>query len=62
MPEGAPPEELEIDDLEVGSGAEAKAGDKVTVHYVGVSYDSGEEFDASWDSGEPFTFQLGPGR
>lgn len=60
-PEGAAPEELEVDDLEAGSGAEAKAGDTVTVHYVGVGYDSGEEFEASWDSGEPFSFQLGSG-
>jgi peptidylprolyl isomerase len=62
VPSGAPPEELEIDDLEAGSGAEAKAGDTVTVHYVGVGYDSGEEFEASWDNGKPFTFQLGSGQ
>ena len=61
MPEGAPPKELEVRDVEAGTGAEAKAGDEVTVQYVGVNYKSGKEFDASWDRGEPFTFQLGAG-
>lgn len=61
VPDGAPPKKLEINDLRVGSGPEAKAGDEVTVQYVGVGYDSEEEFDASWDRGEPFTFQLGAG-
>lgn len=61
VPQGAPPKQLEIEDLEEGSGAEAKAGDEVTVQYVGVNYKNGEEFDASWDRGEPFPFQLGAG-
>ena len=61
VPNGPPPKKLEIKDLETGSGAEAKAGDEVTVQYVGVSYKSGKEFDASWDRNEPFTFQLGAG-
>ena len=61
VPKGAPPKKLEIKDLEQGTGAEAKAGDEVTVQYVGVNYKSGKEFDASWDRGEPFTFQLGAG-
>jgi peptidylprolyl isomerase len=61
VPDGAPPKKLEIEDLRVGSGPEAKAGDEVSVQYVGVGYDSEEEFDASWDRGEPFTFQLGAG-
>ena len=52
---------LEIKDLEEGTGAEAKAGDEVTVQYVGVNYKNGKEFDASWDRGEPFAFQLGAG-
>jgi peptidylprolyl isomerase len=56
-----PPKKLEIEDLEEGSGAEAKAGDLVTVQYVGVNYKNGEEFDASWNGGEPFTFPLGAG-
>ena len=61
VPEGAPPKKLEIEDIEEGSGAEAKAGDEVSVNYVGVNYKSGKEFDASWNSGTPFTFRLGGG-
>jgi len=61
VPKGAPPKELKINDLEEGTGDEAKSGDEVTVQYVGVDYKSGKEFDASWDRGEPFTFQLGAG-
>ncbi len=61
VPKGAPPKQLEIEEIEEGSGAEAKAGDEVTVQYVGVNYKNGKEFDASWDRGEPFTFQLGAG-
>ncbi len=60
--EGDPPTELQIDDIVEGDGAEAKPGDQVTVQYVGVDYATGEEFDASWDRGEPFTFQLGGGQ
>lgn len=48
-------------DLVVGDGATAKQGDKVTVQYVGVGFNSEEEFDASWDRGQPFTFTLGAG-
>jgi peptidylprolyl isomerase len=61
VPKGAPPKKLEVEDLEEGTGDEAKAGDEVTVQYVGVNYKNGKEFDASWDRGEPFTFQLGAG-
>jgi peptidylprolyl isomerase len=61
VPNGPPPEELVIEDLEEGSGPEAKPGDEVTVQYVGVNYKTGKEFDASWDRGEPFTFKLGEG-
>jgi FKBP-type peptidyl-prolyl cis-trans isomerase len=61
VPKGAPPKRLVVKDLEEGSGPEAKAGDEVTVQYVGVNYKSGKEFDASWDRGEPFTFTLGAG-
>jgi peptidylprolyl isomerase len=61
VPKGAPPKKLEIRDIEEGTGAEAKAGDEVTVQYVGVNYKGGDEFDASWDRGEPFAFQLGAG-
>jgi FKBP-type peptidyl-prolyl cis-trans isomerase len=62
VPKGAPPKKLVIKDLRLGSGDEARAGDEVTVQYVGVNYKSGEQFDASWDRGEPFTFALGAGR
>lgn len=61
-PKGAPPKKLVVNDLEEGSGPAAKAGDEVSVQYVGVNYKSGEEFDASWDRGEPFTFSLGAGQ
>ena len=47
-----------IKDLVVGDGAEAKPGDVVDVHYVGVEYDSGEEFDSSWNRGESIAFPL----
>ncbi|HWM62457.1 MAG TPA: FKBP-type peptidyl-prolyl cis-trans isomerase [Solirubrobacterales bacterium] len=59
---GAPPKQLTEDDLVEGDGAAAEKGDEVTVQYVGVGHKSGEEFDASWDRGEPFTFQLGAGQ
>ncbi len=61
VPKGTPPKKLEVKDLEEGNGASAKAGDTVTVNYVGVDYKTGKEFDASWDRGEPFTFALGAG-
>ena len=57
-----PPTKLETKDLIVGTGAEAKAGDTVTVNYVGVLYKSGKVFDASWKRNEPFTFTLGKGQ
>jgi peptidylprolyl isomerase len=59
VPSGASPKQLEMTDLIEGTGDEAKSGDKVTVQYVGVGYDSGKEFDASWNRGEPFSFTLG---
>lgn len=59
VPKGPPPKKLEIKDLEVGSGAEAKAGDEPTVHYVGVTYKDGKEFVSSWRQQEPMTFPLG---
>ncbi|HWV85323.1 MAG TPA: FKBP-type peptidyl-prolyl cis-trans isomerase [Capillimicrobium sp.] len=61
VPDGPAPKELVVEDLVEGTGPEAKAGDTVTVDYVGVLYDDGEQFDASWDSGQPFTFELGAG-
>jgi peptidylprolyl isomerase len=60
--EGAPPADLLIEDITVGEGPEAKAGQEVTVHYVGVSHSTGAQFDASWDRGSPFEFPLGGGR
>ena len=61
-PSGPPPTKLEKKDLIVGSGKEAKAGDTVTVNYVGVLYKGGKEFDASWKRKEPFQFKLGQGQ
>jgi peptidylprolyl isomerase len=61
VPDGAAPKQLEEKELVEGDGPEAKAGDEVTVQYVGVGYDSKEQFDASWDRGEPFSFTLGAG-
>jgi peptidylprolyl isomerase len=62
FPGGEPPEGLEITDVWEGDGAVAKAGDTVAVHYVGVAYSTGEEFDASWNRGEPLQFRLGVGQ
>ena len=61
FPEGAPPADLTIEDITVGDGEEATAGRSAVVHYVGVSYGTGEEFDASWNRGAPFAFPLGAG-
>ncbi len=61
-PEGDVPFDLVVDDITVGDGEEANKGDKVTVHYVGVAFSSGEEFDASWNRGQPFEFKLGTGQ
>lgn len=61
VPDGPPPEDLVIEDLEIGDGAEAVVGVRVNVHYVGVSWSSGEEFDSSWSRSEPFAFPLGAG-
>ncbi len=61
VPKGAPPKKTTTKDLEEGTGAAAKAGDVVSVNYVGVNYRSGQEFDASWSRGEPFIFTLGAG-
>jgi peptidylprolyl isomerase len=62
FPYGDPPAELEIVDILLGDGAEARAGSDVRVHYVGVAYSTGEEFDASYNRGEPLSFRLGAGR
>ena len=57
-----PPGQLEVEDITVGEGDEAVAGREVEVHYVGVSYASGKQFDASWDRGDTFRFGLGRGQ
>jgi peptidylprolyl isomerase len=62
VPEGPPPKTLQVHDITEGDGATAAAGDTLTMQYVGVDYETGKEFDASWDSGQPFTFQLGAGQ
>ena len=61
FPDGPPPSDLQIEELREGEGAEATPGNTAVVHYVGVAYSSGEEFDASWNRGEPFAFPLGAG-
>jgi peptidylprolyl isomerase len=60
--EGDTPTDLVITDLVVGDGDEAKAGQLVKVHYVGVAHSTGEEFDASYNRGAPLDFPLGAGR
>ncbi|HEY0639659.1 MAG TPA: FKBP-type peptidyl-prolyl cis-trans isomerase [Pseudonocardiaceae bacterium] len=60
--DGDPPADLLVQDLTVGDGDEATPGRSVLVHYVGVAHSTGEQFDASWDRGEPFGFPLGAGR
>ncbi len=57
-PEGPAPSELQVVDITVGEGDEAQASSTVNVHYLGVSYDSGEEFDSSWSRGESINFPL----
>ena len=58
---GPAPEDLVIEEIIVGSGDEARSGQNAVVHYVGVGATSGEEFDASWNRGETFSFPLGAG-
>ena len=60
-PEGAPPTELISQDIVKGKGPKAKAGDQLTMQYAGYSWSNGQKFDASWDRGQPFQFQLGAG-
>ena len=62
QPSGDPPTELQSEDIVKGKGKTAKEGDNVSVQYVGVSHSNGQEFDASWNRGEPFTFTLGGGQ
>jgi peptidylprolyl isomerase len=62
IPDTPPPTDLLIDDLVVGDGPEAAAGQPVEVHYVGVAWSNGQQFDASWDRGDTFSFTLGAGQ
>ena len=61
IPDGPPPTELQVEDLTVGDGAEAVAGTNCTMQYVGHAWSTQKQFDASWDRGSPFSFQLGAG-
>ncbi len=62
FPGDTPPSELVVEDIEVGTGEEASAGRTISAHYVGVAWSTGEEFDASWNRGQPLTFQVGVGQ
>ncbi len=62
VPESDPPTELSVRDLVVGDGPEAQPGRVVQVHYVGVTFASGKEFDSSWERDRPFKFTVGGGR
>jgi len=63
VPSDQPPSyQLEVDDLTAGEGEEAVGGRAVEVHYVGVSWATGRQFDASWDRGQTFKFTLGKGQ
>jgi peptidylprolyl isomerase len=62
VPEGQDPSyQLELEDIVLGEGEEAAGGHVVEVHYVGVSWSTGRQFDASWDRGDTFKFKLGKG-
>ena len=61
-PTGSPPRRLVKEDIVKGKGAPAKPGDTLTVQYVGVTFSTGEEFDASWDRGQPYNLALGRGK
>src|SRR5687767_12132513 len=61
-PAGEPPKTLQSKDIVVGTGGEAATGQKVSVQYVGVSFSTKKEFDASWGRGAPFNFVLGAGK
>jgi peptidylprolyl isomerase len=61
-PGGEPPADLQVTDEITGDGAEATAGSTISAHYVGVAFSTGEEFDASWNRGQPLQFRLGVGQ
>ena len=62
FPQDPVPTELRIEDVVQGTGKEATPGSTVSCHYVGVTYSGGEEFDASWNRGEPLDFTVGVGQ
>ena len=62
IPDGPPPVALVVEDLVVGDGAEATSGTSPSMQYVGVAWSSKQQFDASWDRGQPFSFRLGAGQ
>jgi peptidylprolyl isomerase len=62
FPGDTAPTDLVVEDITQGDGAEAKPGDTVSAHYVGVAHSTGEEFDASWNRGAPLDFRLGVGQ
>jgi peptidylprolyl isomerase len=62
VPKGKAPKKLVVKDIKEGSGPVAEPGKNVQVQYVGISFANGRQFDASWDRGEPFSFQLGAGQ
>ena len=62
FPGDSAPADLVIEDIKAGDGPEAKAGDTISAHYVGVAHSTGEEFDASWNRGAPLDFRLGVGQ
>lgn len=62
FPDGPPPQDLQIEDQVLGTGVEAGPGMTVSAHYVGVTFSTGEEFDASWNRGRPLDFRIGAGQ
>jgi peptidylprolyl isomerase len=62
FPDPEPPTQLVVTEVREGEGDEAVAGKQVLVHYVGVAHSTGEEFDASYNRGEPLAFRLGVGQ
>ena len=62
IPDGPPPTELVIEDIVLGEGVEAQAGTSPSMQYVGVAWSNKQQFDASWDRGQPFSFRLGEGQ
>jgi peptidylprolyl isomerase len=62
IPQSEAPSQLVIDEIVIGNGEEAVKGKNVSVHYVGVAWSNGKQFDASWDRNEAFEFRLGAGQ